>query len=100
MKPGTSRDKTHGEPRVKGTGEMQVVEVEESSGNVFEDLGCSRPQDLLVKAELARRICEIISQRKLTQAKAAELLLLDQPKGSALMRGKLNGFSADRPFKL
>jgi predicted XRE-type DNA-binding protein len=31
----------------------------------------TNPDEMLAKAELARRICEIIAERKLTQAKAA-----------------------------
>src|SRR3982751_2574678 len=66
------------------------------SGNVFEDLGHTRPAEALAKAELARRIAELIAQRRLTQAAAAELLNIDQPKVSALVRGRLAGFSLDR----
>jgi predicted XRE-type DNA-binding protein len=39
------------------------------------------------------------SKRKLTQARAAGLLGIDQPKVSALVRGKLGGFSTDRLFR-
>ena len=42
------------------------------------------------------RICDFLAERKLTQVKAAALLGIDQPKVSALMRGKLDGFSIDR----
>jgi predicted XRE-type DNA-binding protein len=73
--------------------------VEASSGNVFADLGVPNPDEALAKAELARGICAIISQRRLTQAKAAALLGVDQPKVSALLRGKLDGFSTDRLFR-
>ena len=73
--------------------------IEESSGNVFADLGLENPEELLAKAELVQRICDIIAARKLTQARAAELLSIDQPKISALMRGKLDGFSTDRLFR-
>lgn len=41
---------------------------------------------------------EIIAQG-LTQAKAAKMMRLDQPKISALMRGKLKGFSTERLFR-
>ncbi len=67
-----------------------------SSGNVFEDLGVSAPEEALAKAELTAKIAEIISRRKLTQAAAAEILGVDQPKVSALLRGRLAGFSTDR----
>jgi predicted XRE-type DNA-binding protein len=66
------------------------------SGNVFADLGRPRPAEALAKAELARKIAEIIVKRGLTQDAAAELLEVDQPKVSALVRGRLAGFSLDR----
>ena len=66
------------------------------SGNVFEDLGHSRPAEALAKVELARKIAELIDKRRLTQAAAAALLNVDQPKVSALVRGRLAGFSLDR----
>lgn len=75
------------------------VTVEESHGNVFADLGLENPEELLAKAELVHRICDIIEERSLTQVRAAELLGIDQPKVSALMRGKLDGFSTDRLFR-
>ena len=65
-------------------------------GNVFEDLGHPRPAEALAKAELARKIATLIEKRGLTQAAAAEVLKIDQPKVSALVRGALAGFSLDR----
>jgi predicted XRE-type DNA-binding protein len=70
-----------------------------SSGNVFKDLDVSSADEALTKAELAARIAEIIARRKLTQAAAGELLGVDQPKVSALLRGRLTGFSTDRLLK-
>ncbi|BDI20434.1 transcriptional regulator [Nostoc cf. commune SO-36] len=67
-----------------------------SDGNVFADLGLSNPEERLIKAELARKISEIIANRQLNQAQAAEVLGIDQPKISALTRGKLKDFSIDR----
>jgi predicted XRE-type DNA-binding protein len=72
------------------------VTIKQSSGNVFTDLCLKNPEDMLVKSEFVQRICDIIVERKLTQTKAASLLGIDQPRISALMRGKLNGFSMDR----
>ena len=66
------------------------------SGNVFEDLGHPRAAEALAKAELARKIAQLIAKRRLTQAAAADLLNVDQPKVSALVRGRLAGFSLDR----
>jgi predicted XRE-type DNA-binding protein len=39
---------------------------------------------------------KIVERRRLTQAGAAEVLEVDQPKISALKRGRLSGFSLDR----
>ena len=77
----------------------EIIEVEESSGNVFADLGLPDADELLAKARIVYRLCAIIAERKLTQEQAAELLGIDQPKISALMRGKLSGFSTDRLFR-
>lgn len=66
------------------------------SGNAFADLGHPRPAEALAKAELARKIGTTIERRGLTQAAAAALLEIDQPKVSALTRGRLAGFSLDR----
>jgi len=72
------------------------VRVIKSSGNVFADLGVERPEEALAKAKLAVAIAEIIANKGLTQTKAAALLAIDQPKISALLRGRLTGFSTDR----
>ena len=66
------------------------------SGKVFEDLGHPRPAEALAKAEPARKIAALITKGGLTQTAAAELLKIDQPKVSALVRGRLAGFSLDR----
>ena len=70
--------------------------VQVSSDNVFADLGLPNPEERLVKAELASKISSLIDEKQLTQMNAAELLGIDQPKVSALVRGRLSGFSTDR----
>ncbi|MFM5887353.1 MAG: helix-turn-helix domain-containing protein [Dolichospermum sp.] len=75
------------------------IEITTSSGNVFADLGLPNSDEMLVKAELARKISYAITSRGLTQLEAAELLGIDQPKVSALIRGRLTGFSLERMFK-
>jgi predicted XRE-type DNA-binding protein len=68
----------------------------EGSGNVFADLGLPNADELLAKAELAIRITEILRRRCLTQVQAAKILGVDQPKVSALIRGRIAGFSIER----
>jgi predicted XRE-type DNA-binding protein len=70
--------------------------VIEGSGNVFADLGVAEPDEELAKAQLAGNIRQAIKQLRLTQAQAAGLTGLDQPKVSALINGRLAGFSSDR----
>ena len=81
------------------TKDKRETTVEQSSGNVFSRLALAQPEELLAKAELVHRICDIIAERKLTQGQAAAVLGVDQPKISALTRGKLDGFSIDRLFR-
>ena len=73
--------------------------VEESSGNVFADLGYPDAEEALAKSRLAQRIAEIIDKQNLTQVQAASILGVDQPKISKLMRGQLREFSTDRLFR-
>jgi predicted XRE-type DNA-binding protein len=70
--------------------------VREGSGDVFEDLGVPDSGEALAKAELATQIASAITERRLTQTRAAELLGVNQADVSDLVRGKLKGFSTDR----
>jgi predicted XRE-type DNA-binding protein len=72
------------------------IEYTDSGGNVFADLDIADAEDALAKAELARAIGTLIAERRLTQVQAAVLLGIDQPKVSALLRGRLTDFSLDR----
>jgi len=77
----------------------ETMEVHSSSGNVFADLGLPNPDELLIKADLAHQIGELISARQLTQLEAAELLGVEPSEVSALIRGKLSNFSTERLFR-
>jgi predicted XRE-type DNA-binding protein len=77
----------------------EEIEVCHSSGNVFADLELPDAEEMQAKADLARQILSIITKRRLTQVKAAEILGIDQPKVSAVMRGKLRVFSMERLFQ-
>ncbi len=76
----------------------EEIEVYHGSDNVFADMGLPDAEEMLVKAQLSIKISEIIKKRHMTQAQAAELLGIDQPKVSALIRGRLSGFSLERLF--
>src|ERR1700692_1724236 len=81
---------------VKKKKEQEEIEFEVSSENIFADIGIENADEELTKAELAWEIDHIIKKRKLTQAKAAEMMGINQPKVSALLRRRLSGFSVDR----
>jgi len=85
--------------RAKKTSGDDDLRVEVGSGNVFADIGLPQPDLALAKAKLVQQISDLIAARKLTQAKAAALLGLDQPKVSALLRGRVEGYAIDRLFK-
>lgn len=74
----------------------EQTEYEESSGNVFADLGLPDADELLLKAGLARQITRILEARGLTPGEAARILGTQQPKVSQLVRGALGGFSLER----
>ncbi|MNF37441.1 hypothetical protein D3C85_526870 [compost metagenome] len=70
-----------------------MIDIEESTGNVYEDLGGADANEMRVKAQLATKIGEIIKARHLTQVQAADILGLSQPKLSEMLRGKFRGVS-------
>ena len=66
------------------------------SGNVFADLGVPNAEEHLAKSRLVAKITDVIRNRGLTQAEAADLTGVAQPKISGLMRGQFRDFSSDR----
>ena len=74
----------------------KVVDYEVGSGNVYADLGFADSVEVLAKARIVAQIGRIIHAHKLTQAEAGELLSIDQPKVSALLRGHFRGYSQER----
>jgi predicted XRE-type DNA-binding protein len=70
--------------------------MEVGSGNVFADLGLPNADELKTRVQLAVAIKREITARDWSQAQAAEVLGINQPKVSALMRGRLDGFSVER----
>jgi predicted XRE-type DNA-binding protein len=71
-------------------------DITHGTGNVFADLGFSDAGERQTKTRLAMAITEIIQVRKLKQVGAAKLLDIPQPKVSALVNYRLDGFSVER----
>jgi predicted XRE-type DNA-binding protein len=74
-----------------------MVRIRQSSGNVFRDLGFSRDEaeNLKIRSDLMIRLTRLIESRGLTQAQAAALFGVTQPRVSNLVRGKIDRFSID-----
>ncbi|MBI1731797.1 MAG: XRE family transcriptional regulator [Gammaproteobacteria bacterium] len=68
-------------------------QIHEGSGNVYRDLGYPDAEEMFVKAQLVRKISDIIRSKGLTQVEAARILGLTQPKLSGILRGQFRGIS-------
>lgn len=66
------------------------------SGNAFADLGIANAEEHQTKLKLAYAVNQILEEGQHTQAAAASLLRVNQPKVSALQHYKLDGFSVER----
>ena len=54
---------------------------------------------MLVKAQLATKIAELMKRRRMTQVQAASLFAMPQPKVSAMLRGQFRGISEDKMMR-
>ena len=74
-----------------------AIRVTSSTGNVFRDLGFSKEESehLLIRADLLIQVQKAIVSKRLKQAEAAKILRVTQPRGSDLLRGRIDLFSTD-----
>jgi predicted XRE-type DNA-binding protein len=68
----------------------------QGTDNVLVDLGFDDAKELSAKAALALKLNALIDARSLTQAKAAEITGMTQPKISQVRRYKLQNISLER----
>ena len=73
------------------------TKVRRSSGNVFRDIGfdAEEAENLRLRSELMIQIRKLIERRDLTQAAAAKVFGVTQPRVSDLVRGRIDLFSID-----
>ena len=74
----------------------QKIEFENSSGNVFADLGLDDAEELYTRSALGAQVVTILKEEGYTQAEASRLLGIKQPEVSALMCAKFHRFSQER----
>lgn len=77
-----------------------IEPITRGTGNVFADLGFPDAAGRQAKLRLAYALNQLLDGRKLSQADAAEVLGVSQPKVSALRNYKLAGFSVERLMNL
>jgi predicted XRE-type DNA-binding protein len=73
------------------------IKMTRSGGNVFKDLGFSaqEAEHLKIRSRMMAYLRELIASRGITQADAAALFGVTQPRVSDLVRGKIDLFSID-----
>ncbi len=70
-----------------------MTSITQGSTNVYADLQSPDSEQMLLKAQLAEKISQIIQRRHLTQIEAASILGIPQPKLSLILRGQFRGVS-------
>jgi predicted XRE-type DNA-binding protein len=76
--------------------QLSRIRSEQSSGNVFADLGLPHAEKELLKSRLTLQIYRLIKARGLKQAEAGKILGIKQPHVSLLMRNRSGAFSVER----
>jgi predicted XRE-type DNA-binding protein len=75
---------------------MTDTAITRGTGNVFADLGLPDASERQTKTRLALAINRILKEQGLKQVDAAALLGVPQPKVSALVNYRLDGFSVEK----
>jgi predicted XRE-type DNA-binding protein len=76
---------------------MKCATKAKSGTDVFSDLGfnAAEAENLRIRSAMMRALVSFIRKNELTQARAAKLFGISQPRISDLMRGKIHLFSID-----
>src|SRR5712671_4869276 len=78
------------------TKKRRPIEFQESSGNVFADLGLKDSDQLLARTQIGFYVFKILEDKKLKQREIAEVLGIAQPDVSHLMNGHFSRFTTDK----
>src|SRR6476469_10097550 len=69
---------------------------EESSGNVFADLGLKDADELFMRGKIGIQVIRILKQRNLKQREISQIIGIPQPEVSHLMNGEFQRFSEEK----
>lgn len=72
------------------------IEFEESSGNVFADLGLKDAEELEARAQVGYHVFVLLKEKALKQREIAALLGIKQAEVSHLMNGHFSRFTTDK----
>jgi predicted XRE-type DNA-binding protein len=83
--------------RYNRSGLAKMLELTKGSQNVFIDCGfpSAEAENLRVRAGLMMALTGYVQDRKISQARAAKIMGVSQPRVSDLMRGKIGLFTID-----
>ena len=72
------------------------IEVHETHGNIFADLGLPDADAHFLKAQIVAELFRLTNARKLSQAKAGAIMGISQPEVSRLFKGHFREYSVER----
>lgn len=72
------------------------IEFENSSGNVFDDLGIDNAEELQARGMVGFHVVELLKRKDMKQREIAELLGIKQTEVSHLLNGHFSRFTVDK----
>ena len=74
----------------------KAISAEESSGNIFADLGLENADELFARAQIGYYVLQRQADRNLKRREITALLGIDQPEVSHLMNGHFSRLTIDK----
>jgi predicted XRE-type DNA-binding protein len=75
---------------------IQQPNFEESSGNVFADLGLENPQELFNRGKIGIQVLRLLKKSKLKRSEISQFLNISPSEVSALIKGEFQRFNDDQ----
>lgn len=72
------------------------IELEESSGNIFADLGLEDADELHARGLIGCHVVQLLKEKNMKQRGIADLLGIKQAEVSHLLNGHFNRFTTDK----
>ncbi|MEE8059122.1 MAG: helix-turn-helix transcriptional regulator [Pseudomonadales bacterium] len=72
------------------------IKCEESSGNIFADLGLEHAEELQARGMIGVHVVKMLKEKDMKQREIAELLSIKQAEVSHLLNGHFSRFTVDK----